>query len=155
MMDSQSHMNHSDNPVKQKEHMDLVNLSQSLNNPVVAIKNGSWFDANTWKDNQVPDNGNDVVIADGVTVTYDNVSETRLNVMRVDGKLQFASNINTKLILDSLFVSKQAELSIGTKDNPIQTISVNPQSPKKVISTQVKKYRRKETSSNQSSCISQ
>ena len=120
MMDSQSHMNHSDNPVKQKEHMDLVNLSQNLNNPVVAINSGSWFDVNTWQDNKVPGSGDDVVISEGVTVTYDNVSETRLNVMRVDGKLQFASNQNTKLILDSLFVSKEAELAIGTKDNPIQ-----------------------------------
>ncbi len=113
-------MNHSDNPVKQKEHMDLVNLSQSLTNPVVAFKSGSWFDANIWKDGKVPGSGDDVVISEGVTVTYDNVSDTRLNVMRVDGKLQFASNQNTKLILDSLFVSKQAELSVGTKDNPIQ-----------------------------------
>ncbi len=120
MMDSQSHMNHSDNPVKQKEHMDLVNLSQSLNNPVIAINSGSWFNPNTWKDGKVPGSGDDVVISEGVTVTYDNVNDTRLNVMRVDGKLQFASNQNTKLIIDSIFVSKEAELVIGTKDNPIQ-----------------------------------
>ena len=120
IMDSHNHMNHSEDPVKQKEHMDLVNLSQNLNNPVIAINSGSWFNPNTWKDNQVPKNGDDVVIPDGVTVTYDNVSETRLNIMRVDGKLQFAPNQNTKLIIDSIFVSKQAELAIGTKDNPIQ-----------------------------------
>ncbi|MBV6624359.1 MAG: DUF4114 domain-containing protein [Rivularia sp. (in: Bacteria)] len=120
MMHSQTHMNHSDNPVKQKEHMDLVNLSQNLNNPVIAINNGSWFDANTWENGKIPGNGDDVVISEGVTVTYDNISDTRLNVMRVDGKLQFASNQNTKLVIDSIFVSKEAELSIGTKDNPIQ-----------------------------------
>ena len=120
MMHSHNHMNHSDNPVKQKEHMDLVNLSQDLNNPVVAIKNGSWFDANTWQDGKIPNGGDDVVISSGVTVTYDNVSETRLNVMRVDGNLKFASNQNTKLIIDSIFVSKEAELTIGTQDNPIQ-----------------------------------
>ncbi|AFY54653.1 G8 domain-containing protein [Rivularia sp. PCC 7116] len=120
MMHSQAHMNHSDNPVKQKEHMDLVNLSQRLNNPVVAINNGSWFDSNTWENSKIPESGDDVVISEGVTVTYDNASDTRLNVMRVDGKLQFASNQNTKLVIDSIFVSKEAELSIGTKDNPIQ-----------------------------------
>lgn len=120
MMDSHNHMNHSDDPVKQKEHMDLMNLSQSLNNPVVAINNGSWFDANTWENGKIPGSDDDVVISEGVTVTYDNVSDTRLNVMRVDGKLQFTSDINTKLVIDSIFVSEQAELAIGTKDNPIQ-----------------------------------
>ncbi|MEO1429783.1 MAG: G8 domain-containing protein [Cyanobacteria bacterium J06633_8] len=120
MMHSQTHMNHSDNPVKHKEHMDLVNLSQNLNNPAVAINNGSWFDPNTWENDKIPEAGDDVVISQGVTVTYDSISDTRLNVMRVDGKLQFASNQNTKLVIDSIFVSEEAELSIGNKDNPIE-----------------------------------
>ncbi|MBX2863913.1 MAG: G8 domain-containing protein, partial [Leptolyngbyaceae cyanobacterium MAG.088] len=97
--------------------MDLVPESQATH---IAIKNGSWFDASTWKNGNIPDDGAHVMIGEGVNVRYDGESDARLKTVRLDGTLTFAHNRNTKMVVDTFVETDQGTLNIGTEENPIQ-----------------------------------
>jgi hypothetical protein len=86
----------------------------------VAVKNGSWFDPNTWKNGKLPDNKAQVFIPKGVRVNYTQESNNRLYTLRVDGTLNFATKKNTKMLVDTLFVASEGQLLIGNLNNPIQ-----------------------------------
>ncbi|HAC66256.1 MAG TPA: RTX toxin [Cyanothece sp. UBA12306] len=86
----------------------------------IAINNGSWFDPNTWQDGIVPTDNSNVLISEGVTVTYEQESDARLKTVRIDGNLSFAQDKNTKIIVDYIAVSNSGNLEIGTETNPIQ-----------------------------------
>jgi len=111
-------MPHSD-PNKQAEHTALLDLLPIGDEDVTAVSNGSWFSSSTWNTGNIPSTGQDVRIPDGVTVTYDGVSNDRIGVIRVDGKLAFDTSVDSKLIVDSLLTMMGSELEIGTESNPI------------------------------------
>ncbi|MGF1498212.1 MAG: G8 domain-containing protein [Elainellaceae cyanobacterium] len=119
-MDMQHNNQHSGNPEKHREHMALLDLLPHKDATHRAVKSGSWFDASTWADGKVPGNGAKVLIPKGVSVTYDNESDARLDVVRVDGEVAFAHNRDTQMIVDTFIVSTEGELEIGTKSQPIQ-----------------------------------
>jgi len=111
---------HADDLGKQHEHaafLDLVSHSQATHK---AIQDGSWFDPNTWAGGQIPGDDAKVLIAQDVTVTYDQESAARITTLRVDGTLQFAADQNTQLLLDTFVVSPEGTLLIGTEENPVQ-----------------------------------
>ncbi len=96
--------------------MSLVPLEGATH---VAVQNGSWFDPATWANGQIPDDGAKVVISDGVTVQYDGESPVSLFTVRVDGALEFATDVNTFMEVDTFVVSTTGRLTIGTADNPV------------------------------------
>ena len=97
--------------------LDLVPHSEATH---VAVKSGSWSDPTVWKNGEVPDRGANVLIPEDFGVTYDTNSDARLNTLRVDGSLKFASAKNTKMLIDTFVVAPDGQLTIGTKDNPVQ-----------------------------------
>ena len=111
-MDSGSIMDHHHHPV----HM----LLSSGEETAAAINDGSWFDPNTWESGVVPSDGAKVLIPEGITVSYDQESQARIDTIRVDGGLIFAHDHNTKLIVDTLFSTDNGLLQIGTNEHPIQ-----------------------------------
>ncbi|EDX71250.1 PA14 domain protein [Coleofasciculus chthonoplastes PCC 7420] len=111
---------HQDHPGKQTEHLELLDLVPHSAATHVAINDGSWFDPNTWQQGQVPGTDAKVVISEGVHVTYDAESDTRLETVRVDGTLEFAHNRNTKIVVDTFIASPTSILTIGSEANPIQ-----------------------------------
>lgn len=111
---------HPDDPAKQSEHSALENLITSQSATHTAVKNGSWFNPNTWAGGRIPNANAKVVIPKGINVSYDNVSNTRLFSLRVDGHLDFATNADTKMVIDTFIVSPDGKLTIGTKDKPVQ-----------------------------------
>ena len=111
---------HSDDPSKQSEHAAAHNLITDKNATHTAVKSGSWFDAGTWKGGRIPGANAKVVIPKGLKVKYDDVSDTRLFGLRVDGQLDFATNADTKMVIDTFLVSTEGTLTIGTKNNPVQ-----------------------------------
>lgn len=115
-----SHHAHPDDPAKQSEHAAAHNLITSGNATHTAIKNGSWFSPSTWKGGRVPGANAKIIIPKGINVTYDNVSNARLFGLRVDGHLDFATDADTKMVIDTFLVSSDGKLTIGTKDNPVQ-----------------------------------
>lgn len=117
--DSGAHF-HPDDPSKQSEHSAAHSLITSNNATHTAVKSGSWFNPSTWKGGRVPGADAKVIIPKGLTVKYDDVSDTRLFGLRVDGQLDFATNADTKMVIDTFVVSSDGTLTIGTKNNPVQ-----------------------------------
>ncbi|PQA87304.1 Ig-like domain-containing protein [Hyphococcus luteus] len=96
--------------------MELVPISEATH---VAVNNGSWFDPNTWADGEIPGEGAKVLIPEGIEVLYDGESPVSLFTVRVDGALDFATDEDTFMEVDTLVVSQVGRLTIGTQDNPV------------------------------------
>src|SRR5260370_167852 len=96
---------------------DLVPHSEATS---IAVKNGSWFDPTTWADGKVPGAGAKVLIPEAITVNYDGISDASLFTVRIDGKLLFATDHDTRMVVDTMVVGQPGLLQIGTKDNAAQ-----------------------------------
>ncbi|MGB7412599.1 MAG: G8 domain-containing protein [Thermosynechococcaceae cyanobacterium] len=114
-----SHPAHSHDPVKQLTHTALLDLVPAADATHIAINDGSWFDVNTWQNGQIPGDGSHVLIHEGISVTYDQKSDVRLQTIRVDGTLAFDAQVDTKIIVDTFVVAPAGELLIGSEDNPV------------------------------------
>ena len=85
----------------------------------VAIGDGDWDDPNIWSNGQVPGDNAKVLIPDGVTVDYGYFSDARLFTVRVDGKIDFATNTDSQMIFDTFVVSPTGYLEMGTANDPV------------------------------------
>ncbi|MEO1200704.1 MAG: cadherin-like domain-containing protein [Pseudomonadota bacterium] len=101
------------------EHMQLLALVDRAEATHVAIAHGDWFDPATWHEGRIPEAGARVLIPDGVRVTYDGESDASLFTVRVDGELSFATETDTRMVVDTFVVSPSGRLQIGTADNPV------------------------------------
>ena len=110
---------HPDDPSKASEHHALLNLVPVADATHIAVNNGSWFDPNTWANGEVPPDGAAVVIPEGVTVAYDGESAASLFTVRVDGGLEFATDQDTFMEVDTLIVAPTGKLTIGSVDQPV------------------------------------
>ncbi len=113
---------HGDNGMNMEDSADMMmalNLVPEADATHVAVNDGSWFDPNTWANGEVPGEGAQVLIPDGLTVTYDGESAVSLFTVRVDGNLNFATDINTFMEVDTFVVSMSGYVTIGTVDNPV------------------------------------
>ena len=111
---------HADDPKMAAEHDALLHLVPRAEATHVAIANGDWFDPDTWYEGHIPGAGAKVLIPDGVHVTYDGESDASLFTVRVDGELSFATDSNTKMVVDTLVVTGTGHLEIGTADHPVE-----------------------------------
>ncbi len=101
-------------------HASLMSLVPESAVTHKAIRNGSWFNSSTWAEGRVPGDNANVMIAEGVRVSYDGQSDAQLKTVRVDGTLAFASNTDTQMVVDTLINMPSGTLSIGTRNNPIR-----------------------------------
>ena len=115
-----THTAHPDHPGMQHTHMALLDLVPHSQATHVAIRNGSWFDPNTWQGGKIPTDNAHVLIKEGVSVLYNDASNARLETLRVVGSLKFAHNVNTKLLVDTFVIAPAGELMIGSESNPVQ-----------------------------------
>jgi len=79
---------------------------------VRSAKSGAWSNPATWQGGQIPTSNNVVRILTGHTVTVDDTSATAYTVA-VDGKLAFATSVNTRLKVTNLQVMA-GEMGMGT-----------------------------------------
>ena len=103
-----------------REHMRLLELVDRSDASHVAIAEGDWFDPATWHRGRIPGADAKVLIPDGVEVTYDGVSRAALDTVRVDGELSFATNTDTRMVVDTFVVAPTGRLEIGTANRPVQ-----------------------------------
>ena len=103
------------------EHMARLDLVPRDEATHIAIGDGDWFDASTWHNGEIPDDDAKVLIPEGITVDYGDESNARLFTVRVDGELDFATDADSKMVVDTFVVSPSGTLTIGTVDNPIQS----------------------------------
>jgi len=116
-------------PQLRLELLESRDLLSKLQAPVLALvpnsavtatasQSGNWSDPNTWQNQQAPAANDNVLIPSNVTVTVDTTTNA-VHTIRVDGTLQFATNLNTNLLVDTLVVNTTANLIIGTATTPI------------------------------------
>ena len=79
---------------------------------VQSVASGSWSNGSTWQGGKVPTANHVVRIAAGHTVTIDDTSAVAYTIA-VDGKLAFATNVNTRLKVTNLQVMA-GENGMGT-----------------------------------------
>lgn len=105
-----------------------------------SISSGNWSAAGTWghlqsngvfrSDGTIPGLGDNVLVSTGTAVTVDKVFTTQidaqgnaqrsaLHTIRVDGTLQFAANVNTALLVDTIIVEPHGTFQMGTAAQPI------------------------------------
>lgn len=81
----------------------LVKLTEATN---AIIRSGNWSDASIWTDGKIPAVGAKIWIPAGVSVTYDvNDTQTKIETVRVDGKLTFNPHVNTGLKVVTMVIS--------------------------------------------------
>ncbi|HVA45530.1 MAG TPA: G8 domain-containing protein [Pirellulales bacterium] len=114
------------NPTYAAECAYLGNLIPQSAISDTAVKSGNWSDPATWG-GRVPGNGDNVWIPNGIAVTVDGQEPGALRSVLDNGLLQFATNVNTSLLVDTIVVGTEdangiprGELDIGTLANPIQ-----------------------------------
>lgn len=85
-----------------------------------AIKNGSWFDINTWDSGTIPSDAAIVVIPSGITVNYQGQSSAHIFAIRADGNFictQTNTSQTTTLTFDTF---------IGLNNSFVQVLANNP-----------------------------
>ncbi len=107
-------------PAMQKEHEQLEALVPDSAATAVAKQSGSWFNPSTWVGGKIPGDKAKVLIGKGVSVSYDSKSDVRLFTLNVEGQLKFATDKNTKMVVDTFVVSPEGKLEIGTAANPVK-----------------------------------
>jgi hypothetical protein len=110
---------HAGNPTLHAEHMALLGLVKDADITHTAIRDGAWSDARIWKDTRVPAGDANVLIPKGVSVALDRVEPARLRTVRVDGRFIFAPDRDTALLVDTMIVTPDGELQIGTPALPV------------------------------------
>ncbi len=84
-----------------------------------AVQSGMWNDVATWG-GAIPSNEAKVIIPKSITVTVNDVFEQRLSTIRVDGTLNFSTEVNTQLYIETLVTMPHSNLIIGTENDPIK-----------------------------------
>ncbi|MEM6940838.1 MAG: DUF4214 domain-containing protein [Pseudomonadota bacterium] len=100
----------------QMPSMALVDLNDVTH---TAVQSGVWSDASTWAGGRVPGDAARAYVPEGLTVTVDGEFSAELKTLRVDGVLDFATDVNTELWVDTLVTMPGSHLVIGTEAAPI------------------------------------
>lgn len=100
-------------------HHDKVPRFANLGDSLVNTRSGHWSDPNIWPDGKVPGADARVIISPTTTVIYDLQSDVRYDAIEIQGSLNFATDINTRMIVDVLMVMPEGNLTIGTADAPV------------------------------------
>ena len=84
------------------------------------MSDGSWFANETWSGGAVPDADAWVLIPAGITVIYDQVSDTPITAVKVEGGLSFSRSQSSRLWVDTLLIETSGFLRIGSVNQPVQ-----------------------------------
>ena len=106
------HTSHPPNPAA----MALVSLDQATH---TVVASGNWSDPSVWQDGTLPTAGARIVIPEGMTLTVDGQIAEEIKTIRIDGTLQFATDVNTELRVDTIVSSPTGCFVMGTANNPI------------------------------------
>jgi hypothetical protein len=80
----------------------------------VAVRDGAWTDPATWADGKVPGADADVLIPEGIRVVYDADSDVPLGTVRVDGMLDWATDQDTTMRVETIVSSEGSQIEIGS-----------------------------------------
>src|SRR2546427_11983698 len=89
------------------------------NPTLTSAGNGAWSDARTWSTRRVPGANDKVAIAAGHHVTYDAVSDSRLDCIEVRGHLAFSHEKDSRVKVGTVMVLEEGHLEIGSSARAI------------------------------------
>lgn len=101
------------------EHNAFLSLMAYEDATHAAVKDGNWCNPDTWHNKTVPGDNARVVIPVGTKVVFNQLDESRLQTVRVDGTLEFARDVSSRMIVDTLAVDPRGSLIIGSANNPV------------------------------------
>ncbi|RBP52878.1 G8 domain-containing protein [Arenicella xantha] len=101
------------------EHMAVLSLLTPDQASHIAVNSQDWSNPSTWSSGSVPGTGADVYIPEDISVSYDANSNSKLDVVRIDGTLSFDRSVNTKIVLQTMITGMKSSLKIGTVNQPI------------------------------------
>ncbi len=117
--ETEMHSHGPDADVLMAEHMAAIDLTPRDEATHVAVSSGDWFDASTWHNGIIPDEGAKVLIPEGINVDYAGTSDASLFTVRVDGALEFATDDDSRIVFDTMVVSPSGKLVAGTEEDPV------------------------------------
>lgn len=79
-----------------------------------------WSDTSSWEAGVIPTTDANIHIQEGMNVLVDTVDRTTYRTIRVDGLLDFKTDINTGLKVDTLVVTALGHLRMGSEENPVE-----------------------------------
>ncbi|WP_428386258.1 putative Ig domain-containing protein [Mucisphaera sp.] len=102
-------------------HAELGALLPTQNADITAQHSGNWTDTQTWG-GSLPQAGDLIHIPANIQVQYNAFANTSYQGIRIDtgAALTFQTNINTRLVLDTLVAMPGSSLVIGSDTNPIR-----------------------------------
>lgn len=104
----------------------FCNISTAGTPIIRNLDSGDWSDSALWPGGILPGTNARVQIAEGTAVRYNLNSNTRLDCIEVQdgGRLNFATDITTKLLINELMVMPSGELTIGEINNPVSANAI-------------------------------
>ena len=112
---------HSDDAMKQAEHLELLGLALPSQASNMAVASGSWSDPAIWSNGSVPGAGDQVWIPAWHSVEVDTQLTEALKWVRVDGELTFSTAVDTSLVADTIIGTSTAHLDINTTNPNVTT----------------------------------
>lgn len=86
----------------------------------VAIRNGAWSNPNTWQGGKIPTRGATVLINQGTTVVYDQMSNDALKTIAIKGNLKFATGKDTQLKVETMINAPAGRIDIGSAQQSVK-----------------------------------
>lgn len=108
------------NSAAMQMHMAALDLVSRADATHIAINHGDWNDASTWHNGRVPGNDAKVLIPEGISVGYSAENSASIHTLRIDGELHFATDEDSRLVVDTIVVSPTGRLEIGTAGDPVE-----------------------------------
>lgn len=90
------------------------------NATVFTLRSGDWSDPTIWDTGVIPKQDATVVIKSDHQVTYDLVSDEKLTTVAVEGRLSFATNINTRLRVTHFLIYPTGVVKVGQREFPVK-----------------------------------
>ncbi len=94
----------------------LVQLSQVTH---TAVASGSWSDTTVWQNGVLPTAGARIHIPSEIGVVVDTQLAPEFETIRIDGMLRFATDVNTRLKVDTIASFHCGLLEVGSQAVPI------------------------------------
>ncbi|MEO3415044.1 G8 domain-containing protein [Roseovarius sp. CAU 1744] len=138
-------------PMLQRDIDSIKSYCDRAKADVIAVATGAWSDPATWwsisgNTQRVPQAGENVLIPQGVDVTYDMNDSAEYNTIRVDGGFVWADDRSTELRCDTIFIDHTGTYKLATEASPApdshtQTLIYTDNGPLDVTNDPVKMQR--------------
>ena len=94
-------------------------LADPADATITSAGDGDWSDTATWNLDRIPQTGDRVYIRQTDTITLDSIQNVALRTVRLDGTLNFATDQDTLLRVDTLVGGMSSTLTMGTESSPV------------------------------------